>query len=198
MPIGTFLTPPRSTFHSDYQKPCARRLREINASAVSGAYPGIDSMDSEPKGVAAMHTAHQADPGSWELFSHDADIGVRGRGASLAQAFENAALAMSAAIVDLSDIRPQETLRVSCEAPDPETLFLDWLNALVFEMSTRGMVFGAFDVAIDGQRLKAEVTGEPVDPARHAPAVEVKGATFTELSVRETDGTWVAQCVIDV
>lgn len=145
-----------------------------------------------------MNSSDQADPGSWELFAHDADIGVRGRGTSPAQAFENAALAMSAAIVDVSKIRPLVTIRVACEAPDPETLFLDWLNALVFEMSTRGMVFGGFDVAIDGQKLKAVVTGEPVDPARHAPAVEVKGATYTELFVGKSEGIWIAQCVIDV
>jgi SHS2 domain-containing protein len=43
------------------------------------------------------------------------------------------------------------------------------------------------------------VHGEPVDVARHTPAVEVKGATLTELAVRqEADGTWVAQCVLDV
>jgi len=34
---------------------------------------------------------------------------------------------------------------------------------------------------------------------RHAPAVEVKGATFTELAVSEDrPGLWRAQCVIDV
>lgn len=145
-----------------------------------------------------MKVTQNFDPGSWELFAHDADIGVRGRGASQAHAFENAALAMSAAIADLSSIRPRETVHVECEAPDAETLFLDWLNALVFEMSTRGMIFGAFDVTIEGGRLEAEATGEPVDPARHSPAVEVKGATFTELHVGENDGTWTAQCVIDV
>ena len=145
-----------------------------------------------------MNATRHVDPGSWELFAHDADIGVRGRGASQAQAFENAALAMSAAISDPSSIRPRETVHVSCEAPDAETLFIDWLNALVFEMSTRGMIFGAFDVAIEGGRLEADVIGEPVDSARHSPAVEVKGATFTELFVGENDGTWTAQCVIDV
>lgn len=38
----------------------------------------------------------------WEHFPHQADIGVRGMGATLAQAFEQAALALTAVIVDLA------------------------------------------------------------------------------------------------
>jgi SHS2 domain-containing protein len=37
-----------------------------------------------------------------------------------------------------------------------------------------------------------------VDPVRHEPAVEVKGATYTALRVQQTDGHWLAQCVVDV
>jgi len=140
-----------------------------------------------------------ASGGGWELFAHDADVGVRGRGRSLAEAFENAALAMTAAITDPATVRLAETVRIECAAPDPELLLVDWLNALVFEMATRGMVFGAFRVRLADGRLTAEATGETVDPARHAPAVEVKGATYTALqAAQDAHGLWTAQCVIDV
>lgn len=135
----------------------------------------------------------------WELFAHDADIGVRGHGPTVASAFENTAIAMTAAMVDPATVVGAETAKIACEAPDIEILLVDWLNALVFEMATRGMVFGAFDVRIDGNRLDAEVAGEPVDPKRHAPAVEIKGATYTALKVAQgPDGRWTAQCIIDV
>jgi len=137
--------------------------------------------------------------GGWELFPHDADIGVRGHGPTVASAFENAARAMTAAIVDPSELRSSEAVRIVCEAPDLELLLVDWLNALVFEMATRGLVFGAFTVRIADGRLEAQALGEKVDPARHAPAVEVKGATLTEVRVAlSEDGVWTAQCVIDV
>ena len=135
----------------------------------------------------------------WELFAHDADIGVRGRGSSPAAAFENAARAMTAAIVAPSEVTLEESVRIVCEAPDLELLLVDWLNALVFEMATRGMLFGAFSVRITGERLEAEARGERVDRRRHGPAVEVKGATYTALKVaRGEDGIWTAQCIIDV
>ena len=135
----------------------------------------------------------------WEHFPHDADLGVRGYGATPAQAFEQAALALAAAIADLASIRPSETIDIRAEAPSLDLLFVDWLNAIVYEMADRRMIFGAFEVTIDATTLMARAHGEPVSRERHAPAVEPKGATFTELDVSETaPGQWRAQCVVDV
>jgi SHS2 domain-containing protein len=128
---------------------------------------------------------------AWTHFPHEGDVGVRGFGAEPAEAFANAARAMTAVLVPLEEI--------ACEAPDLEVLLLDWLNAVIYEMATRGMVFGDFRVAISGGRLGATAFGEPVDVVRHAPSVELKGATFTQLRVaQEADGRWLAQCVVDV
>ncbi len=136
---------------------------------------------------------------AWEHFQHGADIGVRGVGADIHVAFEQAALAMTAVITDIDTVAPEAEVDVRCDAPDPELLLVDWLNALVYEMATRHMLFSRFAVSIRGQRLEGRAWGEPVDVARHQPAVEVKGATYTELKVRQQDdGTWVAQCVVDV
>ena len=135
----------------------------------------------------------------WEHFAHGADIGVRGVGRTPAQAFEQAAAALTAVITDPATVAAHTPVDVACEAPDMELLLADWLNALVYEMQVRKMLFGRFEVSIDGTRLTARAWGEPVDTARHRPAVEVKGATYTELAVRQLDdGSWLAQCVVDV
>ena len=133
-----------------------------------------------------------------ETFPHGADVGVRGRGATLAEAFAGAALALTAVVTDLATVRATSAVEVRCRAPDVELLLYEWLNALVYEMATRRMLFARYEVAIDGGELRARAFGEPVDLARHRPAVEVKGATLTELRVREQDGGWLAQCVVDV
>jgi tRNA nucleotidyltransferase (CCA-adding enzyme) len=135
----------------------------------------------------------------WEHFAHEADMGVRGSGASKAESFEQAALALTAVITDPESVRPREVINVTCEAPDDELLFVDWLNALVYEMATRNMLFSRFEVHIDGQRLKGKAWGEKVNITRHQPAVEVKGATYTALRVgQDASGEWLAQCVVDV
>jgi len=135
----------------------------------------------------------------WEHFPHDADVGVRGLGTTLEQAFEQAALALTAVITDLAAVAPREMIRLSCEAPDAELLLVDWLNLLVYEMATRNMLFSRFEVHLEGNRLTAQAWGEALETARHHPAVEVKGATYTALKVaQQPDGGWLAQCIVDV
>jgi SHS2 domain-containing protein len=136
---------------------------------------------------------------TWETFAHEADIGVRGYGATRAEAFAGAALAMTAVICDPAKIDTGTAVRIECSAPDDELLLADWLNALIYEMATRRMLFSRFDVHVDDHRLNATVWGEPVDVARHRPAAEIKGASFCELAVhQEASGRWLAQCVVDV
>jgi SHS2 domain-containing protein len=135
----------------------------------------------------------------WEHFEHEADSGVRGIGNSLAEAFEQAGLGLSALITDLVLIEPRQEISIACEEPDQELLLVDWLNALIFEMATRKMLFSSFKVRIEGPCLQARVRGEPIQVSKHQPVVEVKGATFTELRVyQDASGAWVAQCVVDV
>ena len=95
-------------------------------------------------------------------------------------------------------VRPLERVPLACQAPDDELLFVDFLNALVYEMATRRMLFSRFRVSLDGCRLSGDAWGEPVDPGRHHPAVEVKGATYTTLRVAREGDAWRAQTVIDV
>ena len=135
----------------------------------------------------------------WEHFEHSSDIGVRGIGPTMEAAFEQAALALTSVVTDLTLVRSDVAISIACEAPADDLLLVDWLNAVVYEMSTRRMLFGAFVVRIEGSRLEATAWGEGVDRMRHEPAVEIKGATYTELRVeRLNDGRWLAQCVVDV
>jgi tRNA nucleotidyltransferase (CCA-adding enzyme) len=135
----------------------------------------------------------------WQHFEHGADIGVEGRGTTLAEAFAQAAVALTAVICDPLQVKADEPVDIRCEEPDPELLLADWLNALVYEMAARRMIFSRFEVEIDGGTLQARAWGERLDRARHQPSVEVKGATYTELKVgRSAEGEWFARCVVDV
>lgn len=135
----------------------------------------------------------------WEHFEHGADVGVRGAAPTKEGAFEQAALALTAVVTDPERVEPRQPVSFSLAAPDEELLLVDWLNALVYEMATRGFLFSRFAVSLTDGHLTATAWGEPLDAARHQPAVEVKGATYTALSLRQAeDGSWVAQCVVDV
>ena len=136
-----------------------------------------------------------------ETFPHGADIGVRGYGGGLAEAFEQAALALTDVVSDPDRVAPEKCVEIACEAHDLELLLFEWLNAIVYEMATRRMLFGRYEVELDdsGRALTARAFGDSVDVSGHEPAVEVKGATLTELAVkRDATGEWLAQCVVDV
>jgi len=135
---------------------------------------------------------------SWAHFPHDADIGLAGMGPTKAEAFRQAALALTAVVTDLALVRPRTPVSIVCRAPNDELLLVEWLNALIYEMSLRSMLFADFTVEIADGEVRATAWGETVDRERHEPAVEVKGATMTALSVEAVDGRWRAQCVVDV
>jgi len=135
----------------------------------------------------------------WEHFPHGADVGVCGVAPTVAGAFEQAAVALTAIVVDPNLVRLEQCTKVECSAPDLELLLVEWLNAVIWEMTTHRMIFGFYRVAIDGSELRGEAWGEAIDVSRHQPAVEPKGATLTALRVAcDPDGLWSAGCVVDV
>jgi tRNA nucleotidyltransferase (CCA-adding enzyme) len=107
-------------------------------------------------------------------------------------------LALTAVVTEPNSVKPVQPVPVFCQAPSDELLLVEWLNALVYEMAVRTMLFGDFAVEIEGGELRATAYGEPVDVDRHEPAVEIKGATLTALQVTEGADGWRAQCVVDV
>lgn len=107
--------------------------------------------------------------------------------------------ALTALVTDPATVANEEKVRIACDAPDDAMLLVDWLNALIYEMATRRLVFGSWTVKLVGTKLEAIVTGEKLDREKHEPVVEVKGATLTELAVAQDDlGDWHGQCVVDV
>ncbi len=137
--------------------------------------------------------------GSWEHFEHEADIGLRALAPTREALFELMGEALTAIVTDPKNVRCVDAVTVSCEAPDDALLLVDWLNALVFEMATRRMIFGDWDVELSGHKLDARISGEVVDRSRHEPVVETKGVTYTALAVeQDDDGNWHGQCVVDV
>ncbi len=135
----------------------------------------------------------------WEHFEHEADVGIRGIAPTLEQAFEQAAVAMTAVVADPGLVSDSLAVAIHCVAPDSELLLVNWINELIYEMAVHGLLFNRYQVIIANGELSATAFGEAVDRKKHQPAVEIKGATFTELHVyQQADALWVAQCVVDV
>jgi SHS2 domain-containing protein len=65
-------------------------------------------------------------------------------------------------------------------------------------MDTQKVLFKKFHVHIVDGVLDADCFGEKINRNTHDLAVDVKGATMTELRVVQKNQLWIAQCVVDV
>ncbi len=135
---------------------------------------------------------------TFETFEHGADVGVRGFGKTLEEAFANGAKAMFSVMVNIEKVESKDTFEIECSSYDLETLFVEWLNHLLTLAGTERAVFSEFQVSIKNCNLKGFASGEKLDPERHEPSVEVKGATYSMLKVEEKNHQFIAQCVVDV
>ena len=132
-----------------------------------------------------------------ELFEHDADFGVIGRGTTIEEAFIAAAEAMFGIMIDIAAVRALATVPIEFEEADVELALVTWLNALLGHARDRRVVLGRFELRREGARWRGSASGEPWR-AELERGTEVKGATLTMLSVREMDGGWEARCIVDV
>jgi SHS2 domain-containing protein len=136
----------------------------------------------------------------WRHYEHRSDIGIIAVGKTRQDALRQAGLAMTAAMVDLKHVKPEKEIDIEIPVKsDDKQLLFDWLNAVIYEMSVRNMVFCDFDILIRENKLTAKMRGEKIDKNRHKPAVEIKAATYSGLKMeKKTNRRWAAQCIIYV
>lgn len=141
----------------------------------------------------------------FETFPHEADIGIRGKGKSLEEVFQETAKAMFDVEVNIKKVKASKKIQVKCEAENNEELLIEWLNSLLSQASLKQMVFSKFKVKIKKDNLKkdknlkleGEAWGEKLKPG-HEIKDEIKGATYSQLKVKKEKQGWIAQCIVDV
>jgi len=135
----------------------------------------------------------------FEFFDHTADVGMTARGATLGEAFANAAKGMFALMVDLERVAERDERRVEVTADDAEGLLVNWLAELLYISEVDGLVFRRFDVEEAGEtRLAARAFGEALDLERHNPQLMIKAVTRHMLEVAHEDTGWRVRVVLDI
>ena len=149
--------------------------------------------------MMAMKPATSPRRRPYRQMPHTADLAWRLWGKDLPELFENAGRALSATLTDRRYLRGRVTREVSLTSVDREALLVDWLNHLLYLFDLDGFLGRDFQVeSLTPERLKARVTGESFDPARHPSRTGVKAATFHQLSVVPVKDGWEATVVLDL
>ncbi len=135
----------------------------------------------------------------FELLEHAADTGFRVRGASKAELFVNAALALQSIALDASGAQPREVFPLAVTGEDDASLLVNWLSEVLYSLDGVKVVFGRFRIdEITSTLVRAQGWGEPRDPARHPGRVVVKGVTYHQLKIgKDTEG-WYAEVFLDI
>lgn len=137
---------------------------------------------------------------AYEYLEHEADIGILAMGKTREQAFEEGAKAMFGVMVDVEKVDQKKKIEVSVGSDKLDTLFVEWLNALLAQKDLREMVFSKFKVEIkEGEnfQLRGEAWGDGFKPEQNF-KTEVKAATYSGLKYKRVFGEHHLQCVLDI
>jgi SHS2 domain-containing protein len=135
----------------------------------------------------------------YKLIDHTADIGIEVTGASEAELFAAAALAVFDLLTDPEKVEGKTEKHLAVEGMDRVDLFINFLREVLYLYNGEGFLLNGVRVAsISETRVVANVCGEPYDPDRHTIKTELKAVTYHQAYVRKDDGIWKAQVIFDV
>lgn len=134
----------------------------------------------------------------YRVLPHTADVGISAAGATVEEAFENAAYGMFDLMFDMAGAGDEEVCRVEAEGDTQEELLVAWLSALLAEAEIRALALCRFEVEeIGGGRLRGTAAGGRVE-ALELRGPPIKAVTHHEAAVEEVAGGWEARVIFDV
>jgi SHS2 domain-containing protein len=143
----------------------------------------------------------------FETFEHGADIGIRGYGKTLEEAFSNSLKALVTLLtenINFSELTPAHSFNITLSAEELDELFVTFINKTLSTSYIEEVLFFEFKGSIEQipqkkeYNLNGKIMGEKFDIEKFGYGVEVKGATFTMAKVEKRKDVWIAQCVVDV
>jgi SHS2 domain-containing protein len=118
------------------------------------------------------------------IIEHPADVGVEAHGASLPEAFEQAAYGMMSLVVELEHCGAAETKTIELGPGDQEQLLVQWLSEVLYLYDAEHFLPASIAIgALGPGGLRATLSGERLEPARHTALMDVKAVTYHQVLV---------------
>ncbi len=130
-----------------------------------------------------------------------ADAAFEVEGKTLEELFRDAAVATFEVMADTGTVKPEVTREIELKNEDVGDLLFDWLSELVYLKDAESLIFCRFDVNIrknDACKLKATISGEPINQRKHSLRSDVKAVTYHMFEVKKTGENWTARVVLDI
>ncbi len=141
--------------------------------------------------------------GRYRILPHTADGKFQAFGATLEEAFGNAALATASLMWDWTKVEPRTRCSVRVKARDLEQLLVKFLGEVIYLFETRRFLLGEVaSLTIErgeaSSRIEAVFIGDVLSD-RYPLFGDVKAATYNEMKIEESDcGLYTVQVVVDM
>jgi len=134
----------------------------------------------------------------YKFLDHTADAKFRAFGATLEEAYANAALAMFSVMVDPDEVEPAAEKAIEVSGEDKKSLLYNWLEELLFLMDSESFLLSKVrKIKIEGKKLTAVVAGD-TEVEKYKTHGDVKAVTYSEMEITEKGKQHIVQVVVDI
>lgn len=133
---------------------------------------------------------------------HTADAKFRAFGASLDEAFMNAAYAMTDVITDHTKVKSKVKKKISIKSEDEKALLYDFLEKLLILLDAKRFLLSKVkEIKIEqskkGFLLNALILGD-TKPEKYETKTTIKAVTYQEMEIKKEKGKVTVQVVVDI
>lgn len=139
----------------------------------------------------------------YEFLDHTADVQIHAWGENLEEAFQNAAIAMTAYITDINMIQVCHREQFSVEAHDLNGLLYRFLDEVLFLFNAEPFLLSKTVRIInmtvgDSFKAIAECCGEPFSIKKHPQGTEIKAITYSAMKIIQEDNRCDIYFIVDI
>ena len=135
----------------------------------------------------------------YEQIPHTADIAVRVYGKDPRDLFANAAYALFDVIADIEGLEKSVSVDIEAKGSNPEEVLVSWLDELLYNFYSKGIIFCDFEIAsLDDKLLVAKASGRHLGENRNRLKTEIKGITYHNLEIKESETGYTVEIIFDV
>lgn len=132
----------------------------------------------------------------FEFLKHTGDVKFRANGQDIEQMFENVSLAISNLFSRGQKIKSSNKKELSVSGKDYESLLYNFIEELIYLFDAENFIVSKSSVKISKFKIKAIVYGD--SSSNYEDLDAIKSPTYAEMYVRNEDGKWGCQVVVDV
>lgn len=139
----------------------------------------------------------------YEFLNHTADVQIHAWGNDLTEAFESAAVAMTAYITDIDTVEESTKETIYAEADDLEGLLYRYLDEVIFLFNADPFLLSKrvkiLEFNCDTRfSIKAECYGETFSLEKHPQGTEIKAITYSAMKITDKHDRHEVFFVVDI